>query len=164
MNARTPLTAAAVPTEAIADFLERYCHVLDDGRVDEWSAFFEDDATYQITTRENVEARRPIGIVLCEGRGMMDDRIRALKIANIYESHTYRHMVGRPLVEPELEGRWSVRSSFLVFRTMYTGETTLFAAGRYDDVVAEGPDGLRFAERRVVLDSRSLDTLLVYPL
>lgn len=164
MNARAPLTAAAVPTDAIADFLERYCHMLDDGRVDEWSAFFEDDATYQLTTRENVEANRPIGIMLCEGRGMMDDRIKALQIANIYESHTYRHMVGRPLVEPELEGRWAVRSSFLVFRTMYTGETTLFASGRYDDVVAEGPDGLRFAERRVVLDSRSLDTLLVYPL
>ena len=164
MNARAPLNAAAVPTDAIADFLERYCHMLDDGRVDEWSAFFEDDATYQLTTRENVEANRPIGIMLCEGRGMMDDRIKALQIANIYESHTYRHMVGRPLVEPELEGRWAVRSSFLVFRTMYTGETALFASGRYDDVVAEGPDGLRFAERRVVLDSRSLDTLLVYPL
>jgi len=153
-----------MPTEAIADFLERYCHTLDDGSVDDWSAFFEDDAVYQVTTRENVAANRPIGIVLCEGRGMMDDRIRALKIANIFESHTFRHIVGRPLIEPEFEGRYRVRSSFSVFRIMYTGQTDLFATGRYEDIVSVSGDGIRFAERVVVLDSRSLDTLMVYPL
>ena len=167
MNARLPHPASAdnaTPAQAIADLLERYCHVLDDGRVDEWSGFFEADALYQITTRENVEAGRPIGIVLCEGRDMMDDRIKALKMANIFENHSYRHMVGRPLVEAEREGRYTVRSSFLVYRTMYTGKTELFACGKYQDVLAAGPEGLRFAERRVVLDSRSVDTLLVYPL
>ena len=153
-----------MPTEAIADFLERYCHTLDDGSVEDWSAFFEDDAVYQVTTRENVAANRPIGIVLCEGRGMMDDRIRALKIANIFESHTFRHIVGRPLIEPEFEGRYRVRSSFSVFRIMYTGQTDLFATGRYEDIVSVSGAGIRFAERVVVLDSRSLDTLMVYPL
>jgi 3-phenylpropionate/cinnamic acid dioxygenase small subunit len=157
-------TAAAMPTEAIANFLEHYCHTLDDGSVDDWSAFFEEDAVYQVTTRENVAANRPIGIVLCEGRGMMDDRIKALKIANIFESHTFRHIVGRPLVEPEFEGRYRVRSSFSVFRIMYTGQTDLFATGRYEDIVSVSEDGIRFAERIVVLDSRALDTLMVYPL
>jgi len=157
-------TTTAMPTEAIADFLERYCHTLDDGSIDDWSAFFEDDALYQVTTRENVAANRPIGIVLCEGRGMMDDRIRALKIANIFESHTFRHIVGRPRIEPEFEGRYRVRSSFSVFRIMYTGQTELFATGRYEDIVSVSDDGIRFAERVVVLDSRALDTLMVYPI
>lgn len=151
-------------TEQIADFLERYCHVLDDGRVDEWSAFFQDDAVYQVTTRQNVLARRPIGIVLCEGRGMLDDRIKALKHANIFEEHVYRHIVGRPLIEPLGNDRHSVRSSFAVYRTMYTGEIDIFATGVYADIVVMGGDGPRFAERRVILDSRSIDTLMVYPL
>jgi 3-phenylpropionate/cinnamic acid dioxygenase small subunit len=150
--------------EAIADFLECYVHALDDGRIDEWSAFFTPDATYQVTTRENVERGFPLGIVLCEGRGMMNDRIKALKIANIFESHSYRHLVGRPLVEPLADGRYAVRSSFVAYRTMHTGQTDVFATGRYDDVIQSGPDGLRFAQRRVVLDSRIVDTLMVYPL
>jgi len=151
-------------TEQIADFLERYCHTLDDGRVDEWSAFFESDAVYQVTTRQNVLAKRPIGIVLCEGRGMLDDRIKALKHANIFEEHVYRHIVGRPLIEPSEGGRHAVRSSFAVYRTMYTGEIDIFATGVYADVVVMRNDGPRFAERRVILDSRSIDTLMVYPL
>jgi 3-phenylpropionate/cinnamic acid dioxygenase small subunit len=150
--------------EQIADFLERYCHTLDDGRVDEWSAFFQDDAVYQVTTRQNVLAKRPIGIVLCEGRGMLDDRIKALKHANIFEEHVYRHIVGRPLIEPLDNGRHAVRSSFAVYRTMYTGEIDIFATGAYADIVVIGSDGPRFAERRVILDSRSIDTLMVYPL
>ena len=55
--------------EEIADFLECYVHALDDGRIDDWSGFFTHDATYQVTTRENVERGLPLGIVLCEGRG-----------------------------------------------------------------------------------------------
>ena len=166
MTARPAFAATRtdMPTDAIADFLERYCHTLDDGSVDDWSAFFEQEGVYRVTTRENVEANRPIGIVLCEGRGMMDDRIKALKIANIFESHTFRHIVGRPVVEPEFEGRYTVRSSFSIFRIMYTGKTDLFATGRYEDIVSVSEDRILFAERAVVLDSRALDTLMVYPI
>ncbi len=150
--------------EEIADLLERYVHALDDGRVDEWSGFFDEAATYQVTTRENVDAGMPIGIVLCEGRGMMDDRIKALKTANIFESHTHRHLVGRPLIKRQDDGTYAVCSSFVVYRTLYTGKTDVFATGRYDDVLGVGPQGLRFLQRRVVLDSRIVDTLMVYPL
>jgi hypothetical protein len=47
---------------------------------------------------------------------------------------------------------------------MYTGEAELFASGKYLDLIALDNDGPRFAERLVVLDSRRIDTLLVYPL
>jgi anthranilate 1,2-dioxygenase small subunit len=160
MNATTAITAH----EAIADLLERYVHTLDDGRVDEWSAFFDEKATYQVTTRENFEAGMPLGIVLCVGRGMMDDRIKALKTANIFESHTHRHVAGRPLVTLREDGNYHVRSSFVVYRTMYTGKTDLFATGVYDDVICADEARLRFLQRRVVLDSRAVDTLMVYPI
>lgn len=161
---RARVAPQARERDEIADLLERYVHTLDEGRIDEWSAFFAHDATYQVTTRENVDAGMPLGIVLCEGRGMMDDRIKALKIANIFESHSYRHVVGRPLVEVLGDGSYAVRSSFVVYRTMYTGQTNVFATGCYDDVLEPGPQGLQFAQRRVILDSRIVDTLMVYPL
>jgi anthranilate 1,2-dioxygenase small subunit len=150
--------------EKIERLLRDYCPALDDGEVDRWSGFFQDDATYQITTRENLASGYPLGIVLCEGRGMMDDRIKALKTANIFESHTYCHITGPLDVVEQMEDRWSVRSNFAVYRTMYTGEMELFAAGKYLDVVDTSGAQASFAERIVVVDSRRIDTLLVYPL
>jgi anthranilate 1,2-dioxygenase small subunit len=150
--------------ERVADLLERYAHTLDDGRVDDWSAFFDEKATYQVTTRENVEAGMPLGIILCVGRGMLNDRIKALKEANIFESHTHRHVLGRPLITLRDDGTYSVRSSFVVYRTMYTGKTDIFATGVYDDVITADAGPMRFLRRQVVLDSRAVDTLMVYPL
>jgi anthranilate 1,2-dioxygenase small subunit len=168
MNAAIPTPQAAPVSaearEAIADLLERYAHALDDGDFEAWSAFFEADGSYLVNTRENVEAGRPIGIVLCEGRGMMDDRIKALRIANIFESHTHRHVLGRPVLQAREDGSVSARSSFVIYRTMYTGQTEVFATGVYDDVLKPNKQEWRIASRRVVLDSRMVDTLMVYPL
>jgi hypothetical protein len=56
-------------------------------------------------------------------------------------------------------------SGFLVIRTMHTGAASVFATGVYLDVLKEDNDGeLRFAERKVITDSRQTDTLLVIPL
>lgn len=158
------LMQATATQESIQNLLRDYCHALDDGEVERWSSFFTADATYQITTRENVANGYPLGIVLCEGKGMLDDRIRALQTANIFESHTYCHITGPLDIRAELEDRWTVRSNFSVFRTMYTGQMELFATGKYLDVVDTSGGQALFAERIVVVDSRRIDTLLVYPL
>ena len=41
---------------------------------------------------------------------------------------------------------------------------SVFACGRYLDRIVETAGALKFAERVVVCDSRSVDTLLVVPL
>ncbi len=158
------LMQATTTEEQIQRLSRDYCHSLDDGDVDRWTSFFQADATYQITTRENLASGYPLGIVLCEGRGMMDDRIKALKTANVFESHTYCHIMGPLDIRAEMENRWTVRSNFAVYRTMYTGAVELFATGKYVDVVDTTNAQALFAERVVVIDSRRIDTLLVYPL
>ncbi len=141
-----------------------YAHALDDGRFEAWPEMFTDDAIYQVTTRENFEADRPIGILYCEGRGMMADRVDALRTANIFEHHAYCHIVGRAQAWHEADGTIGARSNFTVYRTMEDGQTELFALGRYLDRIEQGAGGLRFKERRVILDSRRIDVLLVLPL
>ena len=49
---------------------------------------------------------------------------------------------------------------------MHTGESILFASGRYRDRIAiDGQQSApRFMERAVILDSRQLDTLLAIPI
>lgn len=145
-------------------FLAAYAHALDDARFEAWPAFFTDAGIYQVTTRENFAANRPIGILYCEGRGMMKDRVDALRTANIFEDHAYCHIVGRAQAWTEPDGTIGARSNFTVYRTMEDGQTALFALGRYLDRLIETADGLRFTERRVILDSRRIDVLLVLPL
>ena len=148
----------------VENFLADYAHRLDDGLIDDWTGFFAEDAVYQITTRENFDAGYPIGIMLCTGRGMMEDRVLALKTANVFEPHTHCHILGRPALVEEAAGVIAARSNFSVYRTMESGETTLFAIGKYLDRI-EFEAGLpKFKERCVILDSRCIDVLLVYPI
>jgi 3-phenylpropionate/cinnamic acid dioxygenase small subunit len=157
--------ASSHPAQAdVLAFFTRYADTLDDGRVDDWVDFFADDGIYQVTTRENEDANYPVGIVYCEGRGMLLDRVKALKDANIYESHVYCHINGQPTILKDSGGLLTVRSNFVVYRTMYDGRAELFAAGKYLDVLRCDNAGLRFQERRAVVDSRRIDTLLVFPI
>jgi len=149
---------------AIGDFLAAYAHAIDDDELERWPEFFTEDGLYQITTRENMEAGRPLGIMLCEGRGMLTDRIRALRTANIYEPHTYCHILGPTVFGDEAGGSVAARTNFQVVRTMQNGRMETFAAGKYLDRIVLSGDAPLLAERRVVLESRRVDILLVFPL
>ena len=72
--------------------------------------------------------------------------------------------VGVPLITPGEGGSVQATTSFMVARIMHTGETMLFATGRYDDHVVFDGGEARFAEKIVILDSRLIDTLLAIPL
>lgn len=148
----------------IADFLTETAHALDDDRLEEWPDFFTERGTYRITTRENEEAGMPVGIMHCAGRGMILDRIRALRTANIFEPHTYCHVLGPSQLSGLPDGLIRARTNFLVIRTMQNGESSLFAAGRYRDAIVMEDDAPRLDARTVILESRRVDVLLVIPI
>jgi 3-phenylpropionate/cinnamic acid dioxygenase small subunit len=151
---------------AILDLNARYAQAIDDNRLEEWPGFFTESARYIVTTAENFERGLPLGMIYATSRAMLQDRVRSLREANIYEAQRYRHVVGLPLLEPTQDGATRACTSFIVVRVMHSGETVVFATGAYRDVVVvDASDGvLRFAERTVVLDSRQIDTLLALPL
>ena len=134
--------------EAIEDLLAAYAEAIDDGEIERWPGFFTEDGVYQIITREGFDARLPIGIFYCDSRGMMEDRVRALRTANIYEPHAYRHLLGRSQFERR-DGGFDVRSNFCVFRIAQDGDTVIFATGRYLDRLVDDGGALRFSTRRV---------------
>jgi anthranilate 1,2-dioxygenase small subunit/terephthalate 1,2-dioxygenase oxygenase component beta subunit len=149
----------------IADLNARYADAIDADRLEAWPDFFLDDGRYRITTAENIAQGLPLSLMYATSRAMLRDRVTALREANIYEGQRYRHVLGTPLIAAVETGGLRARTSFMVARVMRTGETMLFATGCYEDrVVLEGPDGARFAEKTVVLDSRQIDTLLAIPL
>lgn len=148
----------------IENLLARYVHALDDGRLEEWPDFFVEDGRYRITTAENFERKLPLPIIYADSRAMLRDRVSALRHANIYEAQRYRHAVSSTLVKRIDEHVVSAISNFQVVRIMHTGESLLFASGRYLDRIRLNAGAPQFEERIVVLDSRSVDTLLAIPL
>ena len=148
----------------VENLLARYVHALDDDRLEEWPEFFVEQGRYRITTAENFERKLPLPIIYADSRAMLRDRVSALRHANIYEAQRYRHAVSSVLVE-RIDGRTARASSnFQVVRVMASGESMLFASGRYLDRIRLNPGSPQFEERVVVLDSRSVDTLLAIPL
>ncbi|HZU89970.1 MAG TPA: aromatic-ring-hydroxylating dioxygenase subunit beta [Stellaceae bacterium] len=148
----------------IEDFLSDGAQAIDDDEIERWPFFFTEDGFYQIIPRAGFEAGHPLGIMTCRGRGMMQDRVAALRGANIYEPHTYCHVLARPVLRRDADGTIMARTNFALYRTMQGGPTELFAAGSYRDrILCEGEE-LRLKSRRVVLESRRVDILIVLPI
>ena len=141
-----------------------YAHCIDDDRLEEWPGFFTDPCVYKITSAENYERGLPIGVFFANSRGMLQDRVTALREANIYEPQRYRHLVSSTRIIEQANSVVRAESNFIVARIMQDGATMLFATGRYLDRIAiDGPRPL-FAEKIVVCDSRRIDTLIAIPL
>jgi 3-phenylpropionate/cinnamic acid dioxygenase small subunit len=150
---------------AIQDLLARYIAAIDDDRLEAWPDFFTEQCRYLVTTSENFAQGLPLGLIYATSRAMLRDRVRSLREANVYEAQRYRHIVGPPLIAPAEADGVLAQSNFAVIRTMHTGETTVFASGRYHDRIALTEEGgPLFVEKTVVLDSRRIDTLLAIPL
>ena len=151
-------------TLKVQDLNARYVQAIDDDKLEAWPDFFTENGRYRIATAENVERGLPLGMIYATSRAMLRDRVRSLRDANVYEAQRYRHFVGAPLVEAAEGGAIAAQTSFIVARIMHTGETALFATGRYQDRIVFEHGAARFAEKIVILDSRLIDTLLAIPL
>ncbi len=149
---------------AIEDMFSDYVHSIDDDRIEAWPDFFTEDGFYQIINHDSFEAGHAIGIMLCDGQGMMKDRVKAMREANIFEPHRYTHVTERPRLHREAPEIFSARTNFNVIRTMQNGDMEMFASGKYLDTIAVSGELPKLRKRIVVLDSRRIDILLVYPL
>jgi anthranilate 1,2-dioxygenase small subunit len=147
-------------TKAQAD----YARCIDDDRLEEWPGLFHGPCLYKITTASNYRDGLEAGIVFANSRGMLSDRVSALRDANIYERQTYRHILGQPSIL-SVDGS-TVRSetSFMVARILQDGDTSIYATGRYFDVYETTDGAVQLNERTVVCDSSRIDTLLALPL
>ena len=141
-----------------------YARAIDDDRLEDWPEFFAEPCLYSITSADNHRRGMPIGIIYADSKGMLKDRVAALREANVFERQSYRHVVGLPAILGERDGAVRAETPFLVVRIMRDGTMALFATGRYLDALVEEAGALRFRERVVVCDSSRIDTLLAIPL
>jgi 3-phenylpropionate/cinnamic acid dioxygenase small subunit len=157
------LSAAGVQPLAV-QLNADYARAIDDDRLEAWPDFFTEPCLYTITSADNHRQGLPIGMMYADSKGMLRDRVTALRRANIYERQSYRHVIGLPAILGDSDGAVRAETPFLVVRIMRDGRMDLFATGRYVDVLVEEGGALRFRERVVVCDSNRVDTLLAIPL
>ncbi len=148
----------------VCEFNAAYARTIDTDALEQWPAFFADDCHYRIAHVENEREGLPAGIVYADSRAMLEDRVSALREANIYERQRYRHVLGMPVITKAEAGAIEAETPFIVARIMATGQTELFASGAYHDRFARRDGRLRLASRVAVCDSTAIDTLLALPL
>jgi len=149
---------------SIMAFHAAYAQSIDSDQLESWPDFFTAEALYRITHIENEQENLPAGIVWADSRAMLEDRVAALREANIYERQRYRHLIGIPQLLSASAESAEASTPFMVARIMATGETQLFATGIYRDRFVKVNERLLLAERVTVCDSTVTDTLMALPL
>jgi anthranilate 1,2-dioxygenase small subunit len=161
----TPAFTADIDlVRAVEAFNVAYCRVLDAGRLHEWPEFFTEDALYVVSARENFDANLPVGLVYCEGRGMMKDRALTILETAMFAPRYLRHFVTNVYAETVEGGEIVAGANYLLTQVlMDEPSATIHQVGAYFDRFVLGPDGLKLKERRCIYDNLLLDNSLVYP-
>ena len=141
-----------------------YARAIDNEQFEQWPELFHDACLYKVTTADNVAQGMEGGVMYADSRAMLQDRVSALRKANIYERQRYRHIVGLPVVLGETDGIAEAETPFLIVRIMRDGTMDVFATGCYRDRIKPNAAGeLRFVERIAVCDGGRFDTLVALP-
>ena len=88
--------AATITLERILALQAAYIRCIDNDTLESWPDFFLDRCLYIVTTAENHKNGYESGIIYADTKGMLIDRIAALRQANVYEKQGYRHILGLP--------------------------------------------------------------------
>lgn len=178
MNARQVLPEVAVERDThhrIEQFLFREARLLDHERWDDWLALVAEDIHYWMPTMENrrrIDLAGPYG----QERGALFDdnlhdltrRVTRFKQPSAWaEDPPTRHahvVSGVEAFEGERAGEYIVHSTFVNYRTRVDHDNYQLV-GRREDVLRDGPDGLRLARRKIVITqsvllAKNLNTFL----
>jgi anthranilate 1,2-dioxygenase small subunit len=162
---RDPALVLSVEDAAAIGRLMTACmHAIDGGRFEDWPPCFTENCIYRILTRTDHEAGRTFGVWFCDTRAMLEDRVSSIRSVNVFEPHVYRHVLGATEVTAAANGIYSAETNYLLVRTMYDGDMTLFSAGRYLDQVVIESGRAYLKSRTVVTDSVRYDTMVALPI
>ena len=148
----------------VEELQHAYVQCIDDDDLERWPEFFASECSYKVIPRENADLDLPVAVIYCDSQGMLKDRITALREANIYAPHFYRHLVSNIRVVDEQDGAIHVQSNYLVLQTLLDGETRVYNAGKYVDTLVREAGELKFREKLCIFDTYRIQTLMVTPI
>lgn len=148
----------------VEDLLHEYVSTIDDDRLEEWPEFFIDNCEYKVIPRENSDLDLPAAIIYCDSKGMLRDRVVALRKANIYPAHYCRHLISNARIISESDGIIHAESGYAVFHTRKDGESKIYNVGKYIDHIVRDAGRLKYLSKQCVFDTHLINTLMVTPI
>jgi salicylate 5-hydroxylase small subunit len=112
----------------------------------------------------NFERGLPLATWLSESRGMLEDRVMAIRQLSTYSPRYLRHIVSGIRILGWNGDAVRCEASYAVFETLPDELTRVFQVGRYLDRIVIDEGRLRFAEKLCVFDSELIPNTLVYPI
>ncbi|EXS69433.1 MULTISPECIES: aromatic-ring-hydroxylating dioxygenase subunit beta [unclassified Sphingobium] len=159
------MTIADPVLQGLIDSLNAaYGLCLDDGRLEDWPEFFVEDCLYQVIARENVDNGLPAAVMYCDSKGMLVDRVVALRHANVFPEQFSRHLISRAVVTGSDGNTVTAEASYAVLQTRNDGETRIYNAGKYIDRLLVKDGAARLISRTCVYDTHRIATLLATPI
>ena len=148
----------------VQDLYDDYVEALDNFEIDRWPEFFTEECFYQVIPRENFDNDLPLATIRCESKGMLKDRVMALRETMLFEPRYLRHLVSNIRVSSESNGVIEARANYAVLETLVDEETRVLNAGRYLDKIVREDGVLKFKEKICVFDSVLVPNSIVYPI
>jgi len=154
---------------AVDELYADYVDALDEGPIEALPELFCEDGEYLLIAKENHDRDLPIGLMRCESRGMITDRVRSITQLSLHAPRVLRHVLGPLRVRPTLPGdqvgpSWTVTASYVVFQTLLDADTHVLSSGRYRDLVVADGDRLRLRRKVTVYDNPLVPNSIVFPL
>lgn len=153
----------AIDRAAVEELNFAYAAAIDDD-LERWPEFFTPDAVYRVIARENYDRGFPIATILCEGHGMMHDRVTAIRQTMVYLPRTVRHAVTNVRILERDGGRVRATSNVTVHESYPAEASKLLVVGRYLDTIERIDGELRFTAKTCVYDGNLVLGSLIYPL
>lgn len=163
---RPPTGPFAVQDEQLTRRAERFLYaeadLLDRWQLHEWLELFTPEGRYLVPATD-----KPDGVpnrdlfLIQDDRFLLEQRVNSLLTRSAHAEYPHsrtRRLVTNVGAQAGAGGLVAVTANFAVFR-MRSGTTDTFV-GQYRHVLESGPDGgLRFVERKAVLDHEALRPL-----
>ncbi len=160
-----------VDFKTYSDLLALYTEyglVCDSANWNQWPEFFLDHGSYRLQPRENHEQGLPLCLLALESKAMIQDRVYGVQETMYYDPYYQRHIVGTPRVlsctGEGIGQRIVSEANYVVIRTKYDGEATVFSAGFYRDAIVRTQAGLKFESRLCVYDTEMIANSVIYPI
>lgn len=158
------MSASPEAYAAIQALEYRYARLLDEDQLEEWPGLFTERGVYKVIPRENRGREPELAVFFCDSRAMMQDRVRSLRQANVYNLHYPRHVVTNVEVLAAHGTEYDVAAAYTVYQTDLEGQTRLFSVGQYLDLITFAEGAPRFRQKIAICDTFSIPNLLAIPL
>ena len=147
----------------VEEFHYEYAAGLERGEIEQWPDYFTDDSFYRVIARDNEESGLPLGLVYCEGKGMLRDRAYAIVHTETFGPRYLQLRISNTRVLSADDAFIKAEASYLLLETRVEESTRIQQAGKYYDVFERTGGGLLIKDRKCVYDTVIIDNCLVFP-